>query len=187
MDKSLSHLQFSGKDDDFPVWQERFEGFCFTKKAKLLKVLNGDEAGTNVERYELWAYLVQCLDRRSVLMLTNDCKGDGQKAWEMLRNHFNSTETPRLMNLLEKFTTLRLEPSEGMVDYLTRAEHVSKQLELAGEKVSENMLTSIVLKGLPQEYDYYKTVHDFSKDKATFAEDKRALKSYESSRNCSGV
>ena len=80
MDKSLSHLQFSGNDDDFPVWQERFEGFCFTKKAKLLKVLNEDEAGTNEERYELWAYLVQCLDRRSVLMLTNDCKGDRQKA-----------------------------------------------------------------------------------------------------------
>ena len=65
-----------------------------------------------------------------------------------------------------------------MVDYLTRAEYVSKQLEFAGEKVSENMLTSIVLKGLPSEYDYFKTVHDFSKDKASFAEVKKALKKF---------
>ena len=50
-------------------------------------------------------------------------------------------------------TTLRLEPRAGMVGYLTRAEYVNKQLELAGEKVSKNMLTSIVLKGLPQEYE----------------------------------
>ena len=162
MDRPLQYLQFSGKEEDFAVWQERFEGFGFTNK--LLNVLNGTDVGTNDKKYEICAYLVQYLDSRSILILTNDCKGDGPKAWQLLRDHFNSTETPRLMNLLEKFTTLRLEPTESMVDYLTRAEYVSKQLELAGEKVSENMLTSIVLKGLPSEYDYFKTVHDFSKD-----------------------
>ena len=156
MDRPLQYLQFSGKEEDFAVWQERFEGFCSTKK--LLNVLNGTDAGTNDKKYEIWAYLVQCLDSRSIMMLTNDCKGDGPKAWQLLRDHFNSTETPRLMNLLEK-------------------------LELAGEKVSENMLTSIVLKGLPSEYDYFKTVHNFSKDKASFAEVKKALKNFESSRN----
>ena len=87
------------------------------------------------------------------------------------------------MNLLEKFTTLRLEPTESIVDYLTRAEYVSKQLVLAGEKVSENRLTSIVLKGLPSEHDSLKTVHDFSKDKATFAEVMNAIKNFESSCN----
>ena len=105
----------------------------------------------------------------------------------MVRRHgnycFNSNETPRLMNLLEKFTTLRLEPTESMVDYLTRAEFVSKQLEHAGEKVSENMLTSIVHKGLPSDYDYFKTVPDFSKNRASFAEVKKVLKNFESSRN----
>ena len=86
------------------------------------------------------------------------------------------------MDLLEKLTTLRLEPTESIVDYLTRAEYVSKQLENAGEKGSENMLTSIVLKGLPSNYDYFKTVHEFSKDKASFAEVKKATKNVGSSR-----
>ena len=183
MDQPLQYLQFSGNEEDFAVWRERFEGFCFTKK--LLNVLNGTDAGTIEKKYELCANLVQCLDSRSILMLTNDCKGDGPKAWQLLRDqdHFNSTETPRVMNLLEKFTTLRLEPTESMVDYLTRAEYVSKQLELTGEKTSENILTSIVLKGWPSEYDYFKTVHDFSKDKASFAEVKKAFKNFESSRN----
>ena len=64
---------------------------------------------------------------------------------------------------MEKFTTLRLEQTESMVDYLTRAEYVSRQLELAGEKISENMLTSIVLKGLPSEKDYFETARFFEK------------------------
>ena len=89
------------------------------------------------------------------------------------------------MNILERFTTQRLEPTESMVDYLTRAAYVSKQLKPAGEKVSENMLTSIFLKGLPSEYDYFKTVHDFPQEKASFAEVKKALKCFESFRtNC---
>ena len=154
MDRPSQYLQFSGKEEVFAVGQERFQGFCFTKK--LLNVLNGTDAGTNDKKYEMWAYLVQCLDSCSILMLRNDCKGDGPKAWQLLWDHFNSNGTPSLMNLLEKFTTLRLEPTESMVDYLTRAEYVSKQLELAGEKVPENMLTSIVLRGSPSEYDNFK-------------------------------
>ena len=78
MDQPLQYLQFSGKEEDFAVWQERFEGFCFTKKP--LNVLNGTDAGANDKKYEIWADLVLCLDCRSILMLANYCKGDGPKA-----------------------------------------------------------------------------------------------------------
>ena len=168
-------------EEDFAVLQERIEGFCFTEK--MLNVLNGTDACTVDTKYEIWASLVQCLDSRSILMLTNDCNGDGPKAWQLLRDLFNSTKTPRLMNLLEKFTTLRLDPTESMVDYLIRAENVSTQLELAGGKVSEHMLISIVLQVLPSEYDYFETVHNFSNIKAPFAEVKKALKTFQSSHN----
>ena len=46
---------------------------------KLLKMLIGRGAGTNDKKYESCAYLVQPLDSRSILMLTNDCNGDGSK------------------------------------------------------------------------------------------------------------
>ena len=49
---------------------------------------------------------VQCLDSGIILMLTNDSKGGDPKAWQLLRERFNSTETAKLMNLLEKITTL---------------------------------------------------------------------------------
>ena len=88
MDRPLQYLQFSGKEEDFALWQERFEGFCFTKK--LLNVLNGTDADRNDKNYEIWAYLVQCLDSRSILMPTKDCKGDGPKAWQL--QHHRNTE-----------------------------------------------------------------------------------------------
>ena len=69
-----------------------------------------------------------------------------------------------------------------MVHYLTRAECVSKHLELAGEKVTEN-ITSIVLKDLLSEYDFFKSVHSFLKTKASFSEVKKAFKSFQSSGN----
>ena len=119
-------------------------------------MMSGTDACTNDKKYEIWTYLVQCLDNLSILMLTNNFKSDCQKAWHLLQDHFNSTERQRLMNQLAKFTTLLLEPTESMVDYLNKAEYVSKQLELALRKqVSENMLNSKVLRGLPSEYDFF--------------------------------
>ena len=85
---------------------------------KLLNVLKGTDACTKDKKYEILAYLVQCLDKRSILMLTYDLKGDGPKAWQLLRDHLNSTETPSLINLSEKFTTLPLEPTDSMLDEL---------------------------------------------------------------------
>ena len=79
MELPLQHLQFSGKEEDFAVWQERFKGFCFPKK--LSNVLNEIDVGTKDKKYGIGAYLVQCHENRSILMLTNDCKGDGPKAW----------------------------------------------------------------------------------------------------------
>ena len=41
LDRPLQYLQFPGKEEDFAVWQEQFEVFCFTKK--LLNVLSGTD------------------------------------------------------------------------------------------------------------------------------------------------
>ena len=187
MNRPLQYLQFSGKEEDFALWQERFAGFCFTKK--VLKVLNGTDAGTDNKKYELWysvvqyrnTYLIQCLDNRSILMLTNDCNGDGPKAWQLLRDYFNSnnTEVDEPIGEIHNLAIGAHRDHGWLSDW---AEYYSEQLELPGAKVSENMIFSIVLKGLPSEKDYFKTVHDFSKDKASFAELKKTYKNFESSR-----
>ena len=179
-DSSRRWLQFSGDEGDFPYWSEKFEAFMHTKK--LRTKLLGTATSTEEEAYNIWAELVQCLDKRSVMMLKSECKGKGPQAWKVLNAHFSSTETPRLMNLLERFTSLSLKSGEQMVDYLIRAEELSQSIEQAGEKVSESLLISIVLKGLPNSFDYFKTVHDFSTTKASFSDVKKALKNFANSQ-----
>jgi hypothetical protein len=179
----VSWLQFSGKEEDFGYWSEKFEAFMHQKKLRA-KLLGIDEAATEDDRYNIWSWLVQCLDKRSVLMLRAECRGNGPMAWNRLKAHFSSTETPRVMNLLSEFTNLHLKPGEEIVDYLIRAEELGTQLEEADEKVSEMLLTSVVLNGLPPAYDYFKTVHNFeSKEKKQdFTDVKKALKNFAQSK-----
>ena len=69
-----------------------------------------------------------------------------------------------------------------MTDYLIRAETLSSSLEVAGEKISETLLVSVVLEGLPDSYEYFKTVHDFSKTPTPFSDWKKALKNFADSQ-----
>ena len=98
---------------------------------------------------------------------------DGPAAWTLLKSRFASDSTPRKMALLQQLTTLVLKENEEMMDYLVRAESLTNSLKTAGEEISDSLLTSVVLKGLPKAFDYFKTVHDFSKDKSTFADVKK--------------
>ena len=169
-------LQFSGEEDDFAYWSEKFEGYMHTKK--LRGQLLGTDASNDNEKYIILAELVQCLDKRSILMLKSECNGNVPEAWKPLTAHFSSSHTPRMMNLLEQLTSLSLKPAEEMTDYLIRAETLSSSLEIAGEKISEKLLVSVVLKGLPDSYEYFMTVHGFSKTPTPFSDLKKALKNF---------
>ena len=91
-------------------------------------------------------------------------------------SHFSSSEMPRLMNLLEQLTSLSLKPVEEMTDYLIRAQTLSSSLEVAGKKISEKLL--VVLEDLPDSYEYFQTMHDFSKNPIPFSNLKNALKNF---------
>ena len=81
------------------------------------------------------------------MMLKSECEGDGPEAWKQLLPHFYSSETPRVMNLLEQLTSLSFKPSEEMTNYLIRAETLSSSMEIAGEKTSRKLIVSGFLKG----------------------------------------
>ena len=87
-----------------------------------------------------------------------------------------------MLNLLEQLKSLSLKPTEEMTDYLIRAEILSSLLEVAGEKISEKLLVSAVLKGLPDSYEYFKTVHDFLKTPTPFSDLKKSLKNFADSQ-----
>ena len=72
---------------------------------------------------------VQCLIQRSIMMLKSVCKRNVPEEWKRFTAHFSSSETPLVMNLPEQVSSLSLEPSEGMTDYLIRTETLSTSLD----------------------------------------------------------
>ena len=78
---------------------------------------------------------MQALDKKSVLFL-RPYKGNGSKAWDVLRKRFKSFERPRLQNLISDFTTLKKNSNETVIDYL-KSRGVQYYLEQVNEGVSE--------------------------------------------------
>jgi hypothetical protein len=194
MGDSKKWLQFSGHAEDFPYWSERFEAAMHSKK--LDKVLVGrnvaptEEPGIQAlvdQKYTLWTELVQVLDKKTLMLVRRDCKGDGFAAWAMLQAHFKSNERPRILSLMEKLTCLKLSESEDVGEYVVRAEELACDLKDAGENVSNSMLFSIVLKGLSSEYDTFVTVQNMSREAIDFGEMKKSLVNFSNSKGLAQV
>ena len=202
MSKS-ERIVFSGKEEDFLYFAEQFEARIF--HLKLNKVINREVDEKNfapsvrnnatVDQREaslrkgreildekelhVWYELVQCLDKKSVLFL-RPYKGKGSKAWEILCKRFKSAERPRLQQLISDLTSIRMKTNESVVDYITRAEELQYNLNEVDEGLSEKMFVSIILKGLPKEFNTFCTLVKFSKDDKSLNEIKKDLLNFES-------
>ena len=74
---------------------------------------------------------------------------------------------PHLHKLIAQLTSLRKTSSESIVYYLTRADDMQHNLTLVNEGISEKMLFSIILNGLPKEFENFATIVKYSKDEKT--------------------
>ena len=130
------------------------------------------------KKYYVWCALVRCLDAKSVLFPRNQ-KVDVPAAWGTSCERFRSYERPRLEHLIGKLTSHRNESAETVLEYITRAKDLHYNLRQIGEAMSEQMIISILLKGLPKEYKTFITMAKFSKDRNDLEEIKRDLVNFE--------
>ena len=108
-------------------------------------------------------------------------KPNGSLASKLLNDCFRSTKGPRIHQLLNKLTNLRLESQEKVRDYLIRAEELQLNLTDVGENISDQMLCSVVLKGLPSRFSSFITVlFKFATEAKSFADLKRDLLNFDS-------
>jgi hypothetical protein len=194
----LERLSFSGKEDDYPMFQEQFEARMYSLKlqAVLLDTVtlpaetHNDYAAAKTklddDRNHLWCELVQTLDRQT-LMLVRRHKGNGTAAWKEIAAQYKSTERPRVQMLLAKLTGLKMDSTERVKDYLLRAEELKLNLEEVNEGVTEGMMVSIVLSGLPQRFKQFVIVCNHGDKVRTFNDLKRDLINFESTEHTQGA
>eukprot|EP00921_Rhytidocystis_pertsovi_P018886 GHVQ01029904.1.p1 GENE.GHVQ01029904.1~~GHVQ01029904.1.p1 ORF type:complete len:153 (-),score=24.13 GHVQ01029904.1:438-896(-) len=102
---SMSQLNFSGDPEDYTYWAIKMKAYLKEKTLWDSIKDNKDsamfEAGAQIKeeshREKIWNILVQRLDRRSLMMLMQDCEEDGVKAWKLLQSYYSSTGKPRIM------------------------------------------------------------------------------------------
>eukprot|EP00921_Rhytidocystis_pertsovi_P020029 GHVQ01031778.1.p1 GENE.GHVQ01031778.1~~GHVQ01031778.1.p1 ORF type:complete len:415 (+),score=37.46 GHVQ01031778.1:231-1475(+) len=126
-----------------------------------------------------WSTLVQCLDRNSVMLIQHDCEEDGVKAWRLLKNYYSGKEKPRMRTLMSRLTQRKLEEGkENIQDYLIDLQDLSLKLAEGGEKISDQILVSICLNGLPETFIHFKTLHNYGSNEVTWATHRRDLLTY---------
>ena len=124
---------------------------------------------------------MQDLDKKLVSFL-KPYKGNGRNAWDVLRKSFKSFKRLGLRELNFELANLEINSNETVIDCLTRAEEIQYILEQVNKGVSEKMLTSIILKGIPKQFETFSTIAKFSRDEKHLDELKRDLVSFDSER-----
>ena len=201
--KTINKFFFSGKEEDFVYFSEQFEARRYV--LELNKILDGTvgyrdfiptlRGGPSHEQIDanrngkqifdekqmaIWYELVRCLDKKSVLFL-QPYRGKRSEASSVLCKRFKSFERPRLQKLISDLKNLRKYNNESIVDYITRAEDMQLNLFEIDESISEKMFFSILLKGLPREFESFCTLVKYGQDK-TLDEIKRDLINFESEK-----
>ena len=195
-------IQLSGKEEDFLYISEQLEALIFV--LNLYKVLDGSNTfehyvpstrpnasqaekdaaiakGREVfkaKQLKRWYELVFVLDKQSVPYL-RPFKGDGAQAWDVLTKRFRSFERPRLQKLVSELTRLIKRDDESLIEYITRAEELQYNLNQVNEGLSEKMINSILLKGLPNKFDNFVTLVKYGSEDKSLDELKRDLINFE--------
>ena len=131
---SRSRLYFNGDGDTFPLWETRFSNYLYTLNKEIHNAILPRTAGTQEsteageKNRRAYAELVQVLDERSLQLIMTDCRSDGQAAFKVLREHYQSIEKPRVPTLYEELITLRMTEEEDIADFDIRAERAATGL-----------------------------------------------------------
>ena len=91
---------------------------------------------------------------------------------------------PRVIALYTELTSLKMSEDCGLTDYVLKAETAATSLKSAGEEISDSLLVAMVLKGLPMQYNTFKTVVTQREREMSFTEFKVALRSFEETEKC---
>ena len=93
-----------------------------------MRKVDKKEAPSAAKNAEAFAELVQCLDDRSLSLVTREAKDDERKALGVLREHYQGKGKPRIIALYTEPTSLQIAKGESTTDYIIRAETAATAL-----------------------------------------------------------
>ena len=176
-----SRLLFDGDETKYEIWETKFLGYLHTlglKDAILGKNLNGHEADTE-RNEEAYNKLIQFLDDKSLSLIMRGALENGREALRILHDHYAGKGKPKIIPLYSVLMSQRKEQNEGVTDYIIRTEATVTALRNAGETLSDGLIITMALKGLPRTFNAFSIYLTHSSKELTFSEFKTQLRSFQ--------
>lgn len=143
-------------EDNFDVWKMTLE-LLFEKKG-IDEVVSGvevkSEEGSDKDKKE-WKKkdsdarycIVATLDKSLIKHIQT--KKTAKEMWDTLVKLFESDTTARVKTLQKMLINMKLKENQKVVDYIAEAKLIAEQLRTAKNPVSDNMLITMIVDGLP--------------------------------------
>ena len=178
---NISHLCFSGKQEDYETWEEKI--YAFLSEQGYDDVLdageNADSDNFNAKNKRIYNIVIQILDRESIRLVKNDAKNNGRKVFDILRNFYCGTGRSKILSLFTEVGSLKKENTETVTSYILRAEEIILALKHCKHQIDDMMAIALVVKGLPSEYRHFRTIVFQTDNIKRFEDLKSALINYE--------
>ncbi|KAG1681812.1 hypothetical protein GQR58_011609 [Nymphon striatum] len=143
-----NRLVFNGDETKFELWRIKFLGYMRLQKLYNVMVPSADEKAppTSEENSEAFAQLIQFLDDRSLSLIIRDAEEEGRQTLQILEEHYLGKGKPRIIVLYHELTSLSMDDTDSVTDYVIRAETEANSLKAAGEAVSDSLLVAMMVR-----------------------------------------
>ena len=177
-DSRWQRLVFNGEESSYELWETKFLGHLRMLKLKDT-ILPSEDPPDQAKNMDCYAELIQFLDDKSLQLVMREAADNGREALKILREHYANQGKPRIISLYTELTSLRMEASESVTDYLIRAEKAIAALRSAEESLSDGLIVAMILKGLPESFKPLVVHVTQSPTEVTFSQFKSHLRSFE--------
>jgi len=151
-DEKLFHVeQLTARN--WPIWSERMKA-VFTIKECIVAIEPGS-AAVNEKKDKLALSLMKLNINDDSLMSISNCES-AREAWAFLESSYVQVQVASKQVLVDQLCTIQIQKDEDMNSFISRAAKIRQQLESAGVKLDISIFVSMVLKGLPANYEAVK-------------------------------
>ena len=155
---------------------------CYLRSKRLDVVARstGDLEGDNAELNEdVFAELALVVDEQSLSIIIGQADNDGREALKVLREHHCGSGKPKILSLYCTLTSLEMQDSETVTEYMLRAERAWTPLKEAGESLSDGLIVAMLLKGLPESFKPLEVFITQSEKEYSISDFRKAVKEFE--------
>lgn len=150
-DSIRSFSKLRGREN-FDIWKISAKSYLVIKGlwSCILKAPNAEKMDEMEKDLKALSELTLLLDESIYSYIAGATTA--KSAWENLEKSFEDSGLSRKVELLKQLVKLSLADCESVEDYVSRMVTTSLKVEKAGLKIDDEVLASLMLAGLPEEF-----------------------------------